>query len=77
MRALTVIPEQPGSAAVTDVPGIVRVAPTLRWPPSSLIVSPGLYGRSSLRIACALSETSFARSGLVGPRFRKVVAAAL
>ena len=38
---------------------------------------PGLYGRSSFRIAVARCRTAFARSGFVGPRFAKVVAAAL
>ena len=43
----------------------------------SPIVRPGLYGRSSFRIAWAFCETSLARSGLVGPRFKNVVAPAL
>ena len=43
----------------------------------SPIRRPGLYGPSSFRIASARSRTAFARSGLVGPRFANVVAAAL
>ena len=43
----------------------------------SPIVSPGLYGRSSFRIACAAALTFLARSGLVGPRLANVVAPAL
>ena len=43
----------------------------------SPILRPGLYGRSSFRIAAARSRTAFARSGFVGPRFANVVAAAL
>ena len=37
-------------------------------------VNPGLYGRSSLRIAAAAAATFFARSGFVGPRLANVVA---
>src|SRR5260221_1624449 len=43
----------------------------------SWIVSPGLYGPSSFRIAAAAAATFFARSGFVGPRFANVVAPAL
>ena len=43
----------------------------------SPIVRPGLYGRSSFRIARAALWTFFARSGFVGPRFAKVVPPAL
>src|SRR5262249_32999535 len=56
------MPEPDGTTASTGMP----------W-----IVSPGLYGRSSFRIAVTFCATSFARAGLVGPRFEKVVPSAL
>ena len=43
----------------------------------SPITRPGLYGRSSFRIARAAAWTFLARSELVGPRFANVVAPAL
>ena len=53
-------------------PEVVTASTGMSW-----IVRPGLYGRSSFRIACALRATCFARSGFVGPRLAKVVAPAL
>ena len=43
----------------------------------SCTVRPGLYGRSSLRIAAEAVRTFLSRSGFVGPRLAKVVAPAL
>ena len=53
-------------------PEVVTASTGMSW-----IVRPGLYGRSSFRIAAAWAFTFLARSGFVGPRFANVVAPAL
>ena len=53
-------------------PDVVTASTGMSW-----MVRPGLYGPSSLRIACAFRDDASARSGFVGPRFAKVVPPAL
>ena len=59
------------SGSIPD-PDVVTASTGMSW-----IVSPGLYGPSSLRIACAAFCTFVASCGFVGPRFANVVPAAL